>query len=226
MTTGSPPPEPPRSHRGGAPSTSIPSLGLVALAGVTAVVLVLVGVGVVGWLRPNHDSTSAAGASSSQTSTSPSQSPSPSPSGSVSGSGKPSSSPSKSPSPKPSKSPSKSPSPKPSKSPSKSPSPTPTPTHTSNVANVPRDFPVVVLNETRIRGLAAQVANDLRAKGWTVTGVGNWQGAVPETTVYYPAGQRSRALRLAADVGVTRVRPVVQHMLPNRLTLVLHDPPR
>ena len=70
------------------------------------------------------------------------------------------------------------------------------------------------------------MASNLRAKGWTVTGVGNWQGAVPETTVYYPGGQRSRALRLAADVGVSRVRPVVQHMLPNRLTLVLHDPPR
>ena len=59
------------------------------------------------------------------------------------------------------------------------------------MANVPRDYPVVVLNETRIRGLAADVAGDLRAKGWTVTGVGNWQGAIPETTVYYPAGQRS-----------------------------------
>jgi hypothetical protein len=94
------------------------------------------------------------------------------------------------------------------------------------VANVPRDYPVVVLNETRIRGLAAQVAGDLRDKGWTVTGVGNWQGAVPETTVYYPQGQRSRALRLAADVGSTRVRPLVQHMLRNRLTLVLHDPPQ
>jgi hypothetical protein len=70
------------------------------------------------------------------------------------------------------------------------------------------------------------VASDLRDKGWTVTGVGNWQGAIPETTVYYPPGQRSRALRLAADVGVTRIRPLVQHMLPNRLTLVLHEPPR
>ena len=86
------------------------------------------------------------------------------------------------------------------------------------MANVPRDYPVVVLNETRIRGLAADVASDLRAKGWTVTGVGNWQGAIPETTVYYPAGQRSRALRLAADVGANRVRPLVQHMLRNRLT--------
>ena len=90
---------------------------------------------------------------------------------------------------------------------------------------MPRNFPVVVLNETGIHGLAAKVGKQLHALGWPVTGVGNWFGEIPATTVYYPSGQRQRAERLAADLGVSRIRPLVQHMLPNHLTVVLHDPP-
>jgi hypothetical protein len=189
-------------------------------------VLILVVVGVIGWLRPHDDnetaSTPVSGHSSSKAS--PSSDPTASPKTSHSSS-KPSKSASKSPSTKPSTKPSSKPSSKPSTS--KSASPTPTPTHSSAKPppDVPRDYPVVVLNETPIHGLAAKVADRLRDKGWTVTGVGNWIGAIHETTVYYPSGERSRAERLAADLGVNRIRPRVGGMLPNRLSVVLHDPP-
>jgi cytoskeletal protein RodZ len=85
--------------------------------------------------------------------------------------------------------------------------------------------PAVVLNETTIHGLAASVASHLRQHGWTVTGVGNWQGNVPTTTVYYPPGKLTAAQSLARALGVTRVRPAVRGMLPSRLTVVLTSNP-
>lgn len=194
-------------------------VGLVGFAAVTAIVLVLVGVGVVGWLRPHNKPVTNAGPSASRTSSpSPSRSPSPSVSPSVSPSTKPSTKPSSKPSTKPSTKPSSKPTTKPTSKPTPSPTVAPPP-------NVPRDYPVVVLNETRITGLAARVAASLRDDGWTVKGVGNWIGNIPETTVYYPDGTYSRAQKLAADLGVTRIRPRVPGMLTNRLTVVLHDPP-
>jgi hypothetical protein len=214
---------PPRSHRGAAAS-NLPARYLVALAVITAVVLVLVIVGVVGWLRPHDDNTATTGALTSTSHPSTSRSPSTHPSSTASG--KPSSS--KSASGKPSAKPSTKPSAKPSSKPSTKPSSTPStsPTHSSPPPpQVPRDYPVVVLNETPITRLAARVATRLRQDGWQVTGVGNWMGAIHETTVYYPAGERSRAQRLAADLGVSRIRPRVGGMLPNRLSVVLHDPP-
>jgi hypothetical protein len=67
--------------------------------------------------------------------------------------------------------------------------------------------PVVVLNNSTITGLAAQVASELRAKGWHVNSVGNQQAVIPETTLYYGSGERAAALHLAKQFSqIQRVR--------------------
>ena len=116
--------------------------------------------------------------------------------------------------------------------PSQTPTPSVTPTPTKSAVAPPPvvpppvvHAPSVVLNETATRGLAAQVASRLRAKGWTITGTGNWRGNVGTTTVYYPAGMEAAARRMAYDLGVTRIRPRVAGMLTNRLTVVLTSNP-
>jgi len=201
---------------------------MVALAVGTAAVIVLVAVGVVGWLRPHTTTSSTPGAAISAsprvsvaTSSGRPSATRSTASPSATASGKPSATPSS----KASKTASGTASSKASAKPSTSSSAGSSAHPSRRVPAVSRDFDVVVLNETPIRGLAASVAARLRALGWPVTGVGNWTGEIPATTVYYPNGQYDRALRLAADLHVTRVRHLVQHMLPNHLTVVLHDPP-
>jgi LytR cell envelope-related transcriptional attenuator len=122
------------------------------------------------------------------------------------------------------------PSPAPTPTASASKAPTPPPSHTAKPPAVVAAPPVVhaptvVLNETVIRGLAAQVAAVLRTKHWMVTGVGNWFGQIPSTTVYYPPGMEAAARSLAYDLRISRLRPSVRGMLTNRLTVVLTDNP-
>jgi len=85
--------------------------------------------------------------------------------------------------------------------------------------------PAIVLNETTTRGLAAHVAAELRTKGWTVSGVGNWMGNVPTTTVYYSPGLLAAAESLARELGVSRVRPAPRGMLSHHVTVVLTSNP-
>lgn len=119
----------------------------------------------------------------------------------------------------------------PTASPTPTPTPTakPTPSRTTPAPPPPPPAlvhaPAVVLNETPIRGLAAQVAAELRTKGWTVTGTGNWHGDIGTTTVYYPRALAAAARRLAYDLGISRLRPVVPGMLTDRLTVVLTSNP-
>lgn len=81
---------------------------------------------------------------------------------------------------------------------------------------------VVVLNQTRISGLAGQVAQTLRSAGWTVSGTGNFSGSVPATTVYYPDGMQAAAEALAADVpGPDRVRPRFGNLSKDKLTVIV-----
>jgi hypothetical protein len=83
---------------------------------------------------------------------------------------------------------------------------------------------VVVLNQTRRPGLAATVAEALRADGWNVASTGNFGGTVPETTVYFPAGGEPAATELAARLPVTpRVRPVFPAIDAERLTVIITD---
>jgi len=120
--------------------------------------------------------------------------------------------------------------PTPSSSPSARPTapPTPSPSPSATASRPARSVvkaPVVVLNQTRQTGLAGSVASRLRARGWQVTGVGNWRGSVSSTTVYYAAGLERAARSLADVLGVERIRPKVAGMASGRLTVVLTADP-
>jgi LytR cell envelope-related transcriptional attenuator len=99
----------------------------------------------------------------------------------------------------------------------------PQPAEPAEAAEKP-DIGVVVLNQSTREGLASEVAGQLRAAGWRVADVGNWQGSVPETTVYYPIGSSNAAEALAADLrGVNRTRPRQLNMRSGMLTVILHQ---
>ncbi|HYN75286.1 MAG TPA: LytR C-terminal domain-containing protein [Candidatus Limnocylindria bacterium] len=220
MTEGPPPGAPPPG--GAVEPTAEPAQTVVAKPGshraqrspwatvvpvlVVALAVIALGVGVYGWLTASDDGQIAAPVvTPAASSPAPSQTPSATPT----------------PSPTPTSSPTPSETPKP--TPSKSPKPKPKPTKTA--APVSRDTPVVVLNQTTITGLAAQVARSLESDGWQVVGVGNWRGNVPETTVYYLPGTYAQAQQLARDVGADRLRPRVSGMRTDRLTVILNSRP-
>ncbi len=48
---------------------------------------------------------------------------------------------------------------------------------------------------------------------------------MPSTTVYYPAGMEAAARSLAAALGTDRIKPVLAHMLPGRLSVILTSNP-
>lgn len=110
------------------------------------------------------------------------------------------------------------------------PSATPTTTPTSQESQSPEpvvesfDTEVVVLNQTSRAGLAGEVADRLRASGWSVPAVGNFRGTVPSTTVYYPDGEQAAAAAVAADLPTEpRVRPRFGNLSTTRLTVVVTD---
>lgn len=88
---------------------------------------------------------------------------------------------------------------------------------------------VHVLNNSTVQGLAASVADQLKAKGYETGEVGNFPDTiVPENTVYYTAGNAAaeQAARTLADKvgGVAAVRPdnlPAGTDDPNSLVLVL-----
>lgn len=68
--------------------------------------------------------------------------------------------------------------------------------------------PLVVLNNSRIHGLAVTGANDFRGGGWTVLSTGNYHGRLPESTVYYSPGNKAAAETLARQFpSITAVEP-------------------
>jgi cytoskeletal protein RodZ len=92
--------------------------------------------------------------------------------------------------------------------------PTTTTTKTTTTTTVPpgdgngepaKSVPVRVLNNSKIKGLAAEAAADLKADGWQVTEVGNYSATnVATTTVYFRPGteEEAAARALAADFGL------------------------
>lgn len=108
------------------------------------------------------------------------------------------------------------------------PSPTPTPPSPSPVASSARPSPppvaelaVLVLNNSRISHLAARVAAELAATGWPVAGVGNFDGRLPATTLFYAPGAEASARLLAqrfTQISVLAPRP---SWLPGRAALTL-----
>jgi LytR cell envelope-related transcriptional attenuator len=87
---------------------------------------------------------------------------------------------------------------------------------------------VRVYNNSTIRGLAARLARDLAAAGWTVSEVGNYpQGTIPTSTVYYQegTGQRAAAEALGAQFRM-RVEPRfpgIANASPGLIVIVTND---
>lgn len=66
-----------------------------------------------------------------------------------------------------------------------------------------------VLNNSMIVGLADRAAAEMRARGWNITGVGNYPGGIiPTSTIYYRpgTGEQPAAQAAASEFGV-RVEP-------------------
>lgn len=82
--------------------------------------------------------------------------------------------------------------------------------------------PVGILNQTSIGGLAAQAQERLQAGGWEVPATGDWEGTVPETTVYYPEGMQAAAEALSAQFPeIGRVQPSFEGITQSRLVVIL-----
>ena len=108
--------------------------------------------------------------------------------------------------------------------------PTPTVTPTPTPAAKPKPRPpavqrtkvyVVVFNNSGISGLAGRVATQAQGLGWNVVGSDNWYGTIDTSTVYYPAELEDAAKLLAKDLGITRLKPAIDPMQFDRLTVIL-----
>jgi hypothetical protein len=104
---------------------------------------------------------------------------------------------------------------------------TPSPRHPGRAATTTTTFPadsfaLEVLNGNGATGIAASVATDLEAKGYTVTGTGNAPNfSFTTSIIYYPSDGRSGATALAADIaGDTALQPLAT-LGPHELELVI-----
>ena len=115
--------------------------------------------------------------------------------------------------------------------PSASPTPPPTPTPTAKpTKKAPKkkavvvergDTIVVVFNNSGITGLASRTSGRAQGAGWNVVGSDNWYGTIPATTVYYPERLHAAAKVLARDLGIRRIKPAIDPMQGDRLTVIL-----
>jgi LytR cell envelope-related transcriptional attenuator len=91
-------------------------------------------------------------------------------------------------------------------------------TSTAAAALIPLD----VLNDSRVTGLAARASDTFRAGGWDVASTGNFRGTdVPETTIFYPDGDKAAADRLASQFGIQRLEPASSDLSQSHLTVAL-----
>ncbi len=81
------------------------------------------------------------------------------------------------------------------------------PSSDSSGSQVQQDAPVVVLNGTRTRGLAALAARTLRADGWTVSRTDNYRdGPIPTTVFYASPDLEATAQKIATQLGGVHVQ--------------------
>jgi hypothetical protein len=91
-----------------------------------------------------------------------------------------------------------------------------------------KSVPVRVYNNSKIKGLAAKAAADLRADGWQVTDVSNYPyGTIPTTTAYYRPGteEESAAKSIATTFGM-KAEPRfegIQAAPPGVIVIVTND---
>ena len=117
----------------------------------------------------------------------------------------------------------------PSASPTPTPPPSPTPTATptkkppkkKKVVVERGDTIVVVFNNSGITGLASRTSGTAQGAGWNVVGSDYWYGTIPATTVYYPERLHAAAKVLARDLGIRRIKPAIDPMQGDRLTVIL-----
>ena len=83
------------------------------------------------------------------------------------------------------------------------------------------DTIVVVFNNSGITGLASRTSGRAQGAGWNVVGSDNWYGTIPATTVYYPERLHAAAKVLARDLGIQRIKPAIDPMQGDRLTVIL-----
>jgi hypothetical protein len=82
--------------------------------------------------------------------------------------------------------------------------------------------PLLVLNNSRIPGLAESAARHFEAGGWPVRETGNLRGRIRATTVYYPPGEQQAAQELASRFpGIVRVLPRLSNLPGSGLTVVV-----
>ncbi|MGO4255549.1 LytR C-terminal domain-containing protein [Marmoricola sp. RAF53] len=80
---------------------------------------------------------------------------------------------------------------------------------------------VVVFNNSNVKGLAGKTATRAQGAGWNVVGSDNWYGTVDTSTVYYGDKMKAAAQLLAKDLGIKSVKPAVDPMRSDRLTVIL-----
>ena len=80
---------------------------------------------------------------------------------------------------------------------------------------------VEVYNNSGVTGLAGRVADRATDMGWQVVGSDNWYGTIPASTIYYPAKLETAAKLLGKDLGIDRVKPAIDPMRLDRLTVIL-----
>lgn len=80
---------------------------------------------------------------------------------------------------------------------------------------------VVVFNNSNLQGLAGKTATRAQRAGWNVVATDNWYGTIDTTTVYYPPRLKAAGTLLARDLGITRVKPAIDPMRTDRLTVIL-----
>jgi LytR cell envelope-related transcriptional attenuator len=82
--------------------------------------------------------------------------------------------------------------------------------------------PVLVLNASQVKGLAARTEDALVTAGWPVSGTENWSGDVARTTLFYPEQLQPAAETLArAFPELATLAPAQDGMRTDQLTLVL-----
>lgn len=100
--------------------------------------------------------------------------------------------------------------------------PAPAPAAEPAPAPAPIEVPLLVLNNSRISGLAARAARDFEAGGWPVRDTGSSGGRIRATTVYYPPGQEDAAREFARRFPkVLRVLPRLPNLPGEGLTVVV-----
>ena len=80
---------------------------------------------------------------------------------------------------------------------------------------------VEVYNNSGVKGLAGRTATKASTVGWNVVGSDNWLGTIPAPTIYYGPRLEAAAKLLGKDLRISRIRPAVAPMRPDRLTVIL-----